>query len=601
MTLVYSDALTPGDDLGGLAAGRLATTTINGREFILLSADTAYGRVKGFAVAELLPNGALDLIETTGGTGDPLSGRVFEAQGMDVLEKGGKSYFYLQGSATPGGDAINGQGISVLEMDANGGLREIQRLALDGAFSSTVSQNGIDPSVVTSRGKDFLIQQNHYDDTLMSFRIRDNGTLAQKDTAPGTNYVGNAMDTITKGKLGYIVSHGPYQSAPIEVHKVSGRGNIDKVFGLDPDEPLLFNRVIVDIKMETIGKKTFAFVAESTNGTILVYEMAKSGALTLVAQEQAGVSDRWGFPYSLETFETGGQTYLVGGGNDANLVVFAVSRNGALTEVDEFEFESNALRNVNELAVSEVNGRDFVVASVPIDSSLRSWRFDETDTPDTGSDGRDRIVGTEEDDRIFGRKGGDRLFGEDGDDLIEGGGGRDRIFGGEGRDDLYGDRGGDRIDGGEGNNWLFGGAGRDKIFSGAGTDYAVGGAGNDRIETGAGNDRLFGDGGDDELFGGTGNDRLSDGAGSDRLAGGDNNDTFIFANDGEIDYILDFEDGKDKIDLRAEGSTLIFPDITVSQSGSDVRLDYAGESIVITSATGSISVSDIGLDDFILA
>jgi Ca2+-binding RTX toxin-like protein len=103
------------------------------------------------------------------------------------------------------------------------------------------------------------------------------------------------------------------------------------------------------------------------------------------------------------------------------------------------------------------------------------------------------------------------------------------------------------------------------------------------------------------LFGGTGNDRLSDGAGSDRLAGGDNNDTFIFANDGEIDYILDFEDGKDKIDLRAEGSTLIFPDITVSQSGSDVRLDYAGESIVIRSATGSISVSDIGLDDFILA
>jgi len=96
-------------------------------------------------------------------------------------------------------------------------------------------------------------------------------------------------------------------------------------------------------------------------------------------------------------------------------------------------------------------------------------------------------------------------------------------------------------------------------------DNFTGGSGNDTLNGhnltnvlrgGGGNDTLFGDAGNDTLEGGTGNDVLRGGTGLDQLTGGAGNDLFTYSavNEsatGNVDTILDFIKGEDRIDLSA--------------------------------------------------
>ncbi|MEM9551193.1 MAG: calcium-binding protein [Pseudomonadota bacterium] len=601
MTLVYSDALERVDDMGGIAPGRLVTATIGGTAYAVISADLAYGNTGGVVIAKLLPNGALEVTDSGGWFNNELDGYAFWSQGLTVLEKGDSAYVYMMGPSQVSNTFSRAQSITVLEIDADGKASVIQNFEQFGATSSGVSQNGVDPEILKVGNKTFLVQPSSYGDEINTFEIKGDGTLDPADTIDLQNSASQAMDTIQIGNASLVVVVGPYQTEPIRVLKLNKQGELNQVYAVDAGEPLLFNRVIVDIKLETVGDKTFAFVAESTGGTILVYELKASGQMTLVGYEAPGIGDRWGYPYSIETFESDGQTYLVTGGNDDAMAVFAVSREGALTEVDEWQFEQGALRLVNELAVIETGGRDFVVASSPLDNTVRSWRYDEVDDAIRGDSTRNRIEGTEEDDRIFGFGRADKIFGREGDDLIEGGAGADTLNGGAGADDLYGGAHDDVLRGNDGADWLFGGDGNDRLEAGKLNDRADGGAGNDTVLGGSGNDWIKGSIGRDRLFGGSGNDTVSDGFGADIMHGGTQADVFVFSDDGKIDRVRDFEDGIDLLDLRAEGDGLIFPDLTITQQGDAVRIAYGNDTIVLEAKSGTLSVSDIGLDDFILA
>lgn len=140
------------------------------------------------------------------------------------------------------------------------------------------------------------------------------------------------------------------------------------------------------------------------------------------------------------------------------------------------------------------------------------------------------VAGNDLGNRIIGSSGTDTINGMGGDDLIQGVDGDDEIRGGQGNDDLRGD-GGD-----------------DKLFGDAGNDTLIGGLGNDT------------------LYGGVGNDLLEAGAGSDTMTGGAGNDTFRFRADtiktADIDVILDFTRGQDKLDLR-------FIDAKIATSADD--------------------------------
>ena len=185
-----------------------------------------------------------------------------------------------------------------------------------------------------------------------------------------------------------------------------------------------------------------------------------------------------------------------------------------------------------------------------------------------GTDGRDRLFGTDEDDVIAGLGGNDKLFGKDGDDLLLGGEGKDRIFGGDGDDTAYGQEGDDRIFGQDGNDMLFGNEGRDRIFGGDDDDTIRGGGDDDRLFGQRGNDWLFGDEGDDRLYGDRGNDWLFGASGDDRLDGGRDDD------------VLDGGEGNDRLQGRSGDDVLIGgegDDIVDGGSGSDIYVFGLGD------------------------
>lgn len=188
-----------------------------------------------------------------------------------------------------------------------------------------------------------------------------------------------------------------------------------------------------------------------------------------------------------------------------------------------------------------------------------------------GTEGSERIIGTDADqfiwglagnDTLRGGGGGDTLAGDRGADALDGGDGSDTVVydaatggvdvnlttrdghgniaegdrfarvehiqGGDYDDRLTGNRAHNRLDGGNGDDTLRGADGRDTLVAGGGDDRLRGDGGSDLLFGEAGNDRLNGGAGRDSLRGGIGDDRLTGGAEGDTLSGGDGADVFVY-------------------------------------------------------------------------
>ncbi|WP_424929586.1 S8 family serine peptidase [Amaricoccus tamworthensis] len=167
-------------------------------------------------------------------------------------------------------------------------------------------------------------------------------------------------------------------------------------------------------------------------------------------------------------------------------------------------------------------------------------------------DGDDRITGSDADETISTMRGSDRLKGKEGDDTLKGGDGRDDLSGGQGNDVLHG---------------------------GNGSDDLRGGADNDRLVGNRSADTLDGGSGHDGLSGGRGHDILRDGSGSDTMRGGLGDDTFVLTTDTNTDYVTDFENESDVIQLR----DLRWSDLEIDERGSEEwEVRYDGDLLLVS-------------------
>ncbi|MFM9940452.1 MAG: VCBS domain-containing protein [Hyphomicrobiaceae bacterium] len=296
-------------------------------------------------------------------------------------------------------------------------------------------------------------------------------------------------------------------------------------------------------------------------------------------------------------------------------------------------FGSAAADNIHGGAPNEIiyglGGNDFLVGNGGVDQLFGG---DGDDTLN-GGEGNDILTGNAGADGLIGGTGNDTIAGGDGEDWAVGGDGDDGINGDAGNDVLYGNAGADWIIGGAGNDFIDGGAdgdviygsdGADGIFGGAGVDFIVGGTGNDTIygqddadgifggadadfiDGGAGNDTILGeDGGDilmgglgvDTIDGGAGNDSIRGGVGLDFLTGGAGVDTFAFEDGDSVtgsgDYIQDWQNGTDFIDLTGIAAVDALNDLVFTQSGSSVVITGDGlELIVLNANTGDFDAAD---------
>jgi Ca2+-binding RTX toxin-like protein len=91
-------------------------------------------------------------------------------------------------------------------------------------------------------------------------------------------------------------------------------------------------------------------------------------------------------------------------------------------------------------------------------------------------------------------------------------------------------------------------------------------------------------------------DVLDGGRGNDTLTGGSGSDIFVFAADDGLDVITDFEVGRDKIEFTTSG--LDYSDLTITQSGSNVRINYDDDDRI---TLNGISLSALNDNNFIFA
>ena len=244
-----------------------------------------------------------------------------------------------------------------------------------------------------------------------------------------------------------------------------------------------------------------------------------------------------------------------------------------------------------------------------------------------GSGGNDTLTGSIYDDFLWAGVGNDTVTGGAGNDLLFGDLGADSLSGGAGNDTLYGDSADTLLDGGTGTDnlywtedvaanfdmaarsieWMQTQAGNDTVtaatgaadvivFAGAGNDTVTGGSGVDFLWGEAGNDTLSGGAGNDTLVGGAGADRLTGGAGTDNIygntgTGGDGAaDTYVFTPGWGTDFVYDFDNGVDKFDMTALGTS--FAALTVTNTGAHAQVTLGANTFVVVNAAGQIDAGD---------
>lgn len=159
---------------------------------------------------------------------------------------------------------------------------------------------------------------------------------------------------------------------------------------------------------------------------------------------------------------------------------------------------------------------------------------------------------------------------------------------------LIGTSGNDNLVGGTASDIIQGNGGSDTIRGGDNVDFINGNDGNDLLYGDAADDFLYGDAGDDTIQG-RGDDYLSGGKGNDILRGGAGADKFVFYADEGQDIISDFADGTDKIRIFVPGQVSSLADVTMTASGVNTVLDFAGTKVTVY----NIAPSGLDASDFI--
>ncbi len=146
-------------------------------------------------------------------------------------------------------------------------------------------------------------------------------------------------------------------------------------------------------------------------------------------------------------------------------------------------------------------------------------------------------------------------------------------------------------------------SGADQIFR---YDLALGNLGtriaaSGGVATGTGADeRLLGSEEADVIQAGGGADFLHDGAGADTLTGGTGEDVFVFARDGSVDRITDFQDGVDRLDVSSWGRIYSAQSLLITSTATGAEIAFGDERLIITSVTGApLAASAFADADFI--
>ena len=187
----------------------------------------------------------------------------------------------------------------------------------------------------------------------------------------------------------------------------------------------------------TVGGVSYVVLGAAGSGTLSVMEIGDDGSMILRDHLLDDLTTRFGGVTSIEIVTHDGMTYVIAGGADDGITVFALLEGGHLvkraTIADSTEM---SLDNVSAIAArGNGDGLDIYVASSS-EAGLTQLRLDTgpTGITATATLAGGLLAGTAGNDILQGQAGADVIVADAGDDIIRDGAGSDVMTGGAGAD-----------------------------------------------------------------------------------------------------------------------------------------------------------------------
>lgn len=489
---------------------------------------------------------------------------------------------------------------------------ELQFLRAD--FDSPERQlSGLsDMEVVSISGRTYLLVAGAADGGLSSYEVLSDGSLVASDdllisAGSGTQGVSDLTSFTVDGVM-YLLPAGSFDDNQA-AYQIDSGGN----FIAAQDNPASGWDMTTVVE---VGGNTYLFGTTWGQSGFFQYDVLAGGVLANEVGYADTVDTYLQNVTAISSAVLHGNTYLfVASGLDAGLHSYAVGADGSLTWMDTVAPNDYGFAGITAVEGVDVGARAFVVVAVAGVDTLMVLRVSNTgqmnlverlvDTNDTRFAGVTALEVFEFNGRFFVIAGGS----DDGVSLFE------ITYKGQ-LDHLatVSDTGATTLQNitdievtvVSGQAYVFVSSATDHGF----TQFVVdlpnvanlieGGAVVDTLTGTAANDTIYGYGRSDTLYGMAGDDRLVDGRGNDYLWGGTGADVFEFTRDGRKDYIMDFEIGVDKIDLRDFPMLYDISALTINARSYGARIQYGDEMIIITSVDGTRLTPDMfSQDDFI--
>lgn len=186
----------------------------------------------------------------------------------------------------------------------------------------------------------------------------------------------------------------------------------------------------------SIGSSQFLMVSDANSNSLTVLELSQTGSLSVADHIIDTLFTRFDNVIDFALVQHEGLTFVITGGADDGLSVFAISQTGQLVHLQTIEnSNANGLINIQSLAAAVVGQDIQIFASSDTQAGVIQFSIDIHDLGDIiESDLSGHTIGTHQKDLIQGDEADETLEGLAGDDILIDGWGSDVLIGGSGSD-----------------------------------------------------------------------------------------------------------------------------------------------------------------------
>lgn len=384
---------------------------LNGRILVF-----AYARIDGRLVElEFDSAGQLSAVGDMALGGMVLTG---ESPELELLESG-STILFSGYSRTHNGVLLDSSGSLYAQTNISG---------IDEIFAATA---------FNVAGQDYLIAAK---DSFSVTLFKETGTLLQETiTVSDTSdqYLGDISSTAVfeHGSTAQILA-ASQSEAGLTLLNVSSAGtlSIGETFGADRG---LSVSGMLALEALELKDGNYAALAASATSSLSIVKVSAQGALQQTDHILDSTLTRFQGVTDIAATTVGDFAFLVAGGSDGGVSLFAVLPGGHFVLLDMFlDTETTTLARIGGLEMTPLSGALQIVASSPWEAGLTRLSYDLSAlgsvmiaNPTDGT-----MLGTSLDDQLVGSGSADLLQGAAGDDIIYDGAGRDTLSGGEGAD-----------------------------------------------------------------------------------------------------------------------------------------------------------------------